>query len=454
MKKNIDLTTGSPFKKIFLFSLPMAFGLMLQNLYSLGDSLIVSLSRGPDAVTGVNLTESLSFLVLGFGSGIAAGFGIILSRYVGAKDPEKMRRSFAMSIMLTVFVSAIITPTTIALSKPLLTLMNTNEAFFDYSERYITAIFGGFTFIMFYNLTAQILRALGDGTTPLIILVIAATLNIALDSILFLTDWGVEWAGWATAISQAVSSLVGFIVIFKKHTVLRLKKSDFKFDFRFAKLHLFTGLPMGFQFTITAIGCIIQQRAWNSLSNPDYVKAQSTGSKIDNVFNSLLMGSANAMSIYSGQNLGANDLERIRKGNLAGLAVGLIYSAIAYAIILPVCIPFGRLLLGDADEQIYGWIFRYTLTQSSFYFVLYVLMMFRQSLQGLGYGLLTVFGGITELVMRFFAATFLATEFGFEGACFSNPCAWLGGAVFFTISYIVVISKLKKKSLTGKIFSE
>jgi len=452
MNKNVDMTTGSPFKKIFLFSIPMAFGLMLQNLYSLGDSLIVSLSRGTNAVTGVNLTESLSFLILGFGSGIASGFGIVLSQYVGAKDEEKMRKSFATSILLTILISVVMTVITVLLARPLLLLLNTNAEFIDYSVKYITAIFAGFGFIMFYNLSAQILRALGDGTTPLIILIIAATLNILLDSLLFVTDWDVDWAGWATVISQAISAAVGFIIIYKKHPVLRLKKSDFALKPSFAWRHLSTGLPMGFQFTITAIGCMIQQRAWNSLNNNDYAKAQATGSKIDNVFNSLLMGSANAIAVYTGQNYGANDIERVKKGVNSALLVGGIYSVIAYASILPLCVPFSRLLLKGADEEVYSLIFRYTLTQSSFYYVLYILMMYRMCLQSLGHSGLTIFGGLTELVMRFLAATLLAANFGFPGACFSNPCAWLGGAVFFAICYFVVINKLDKQSKTGTVF--
>ena len=452
MKKTVDMTTGSPFKKILLFSIPLAFGLMLQNLYSLGDSLIVSLSRGENAVTGLNVTEPLSFLILGFGSGIAAGFGIVLSQYVGAKNEEKMRQSFAASILLTIIISVIITACTVVLAPTLLKLMNTNAEFFDYSVQYITAIFGGFGFIMFYNLAAQILRALGDGTTPLIILVIAATINLLLDSLLFITDLSVAWAGWATVISQAISALIGFIIILKKYRVLRLKKEDFRFSARFAWKHLAVGLPMGFQFTITAIGTMIQQRAFNSLSDSGYAKAQSTGSKIDNVFNSLLMGASNTMAVYTGQNFGANDLDRIKKGSRASLLVGLIYSLVACVAIVPLCVPFGRILLKGADEEIYQRIFRYILTQSSFYYVLFILMAFRQSLQSMSYSALTIFGGVTELVMRFFAAVILAENFGFAGACFSNPCAWMGGAIFFAVSYLIVMKKLEKRHANGEIF--
>ena len=140
MQKNVDMTTGSSFKKILLFSLPTALGLMLQNLYTLGDTLIVSLSRGKEAATGVNLTESLSFLILGFGSGIAAGFGIVLSQYVGAKDQNGIKKSFATSITLGLIIGAIVTVVTVLSAGGLLTLMKTNELYYDYSLQYISAI--------------------------------------------------------------------------------------------------------------------------------------------------------------------------------------------------------------------------------------------------------------------------------------------------------------------------
>ena len=448
MKKNVDMTTGSSFKKILAFSIPTALGLMLQNLYSLGDTLIVSLSRGKEAATGVNLTESLSFLILGFGSGIAAGFGIVLSQFVGAKDENGMKKSLAASITLSAVIGVIITVLTVIFAGPLLTLMKTDGLYYDFSLKYITAIFAGFMFNLFYNLAAQIMRALGDSKTPLIILVLAATINILLDSALFITNWSVAWAGWATVISQAISATIGFILILKKYPELRLKRTDFKFSAKLAIYHLTTGLPMGFQFTVTAIGCMIQQSAFNALPDPRYAMAQSTGSKIDNVFNSLLMGAANTMAVYTGQNYGAKKIDRIKKGMLAGMASGLIYTAVATAAAIPLCVPFAKFLLKGAENVVYDWVFRYITTQACFYYVLYILMMFRQCLQGLGYSVLTIFGGVTELVFRYIAAITLAVNFGYAGACFSNPLAWTGGAAFFVISYFAVIKKTEKKLLS------
>ena len=289
------------------------------------------------------------------------------------------------------------------------------------------------------------MRALGDSKTPLVILILSATLNILLDSLLFVTDMSVAWAGYATVISQAISAAVGFVLLLKKFPVLKLKREDFKISFKTAWLHLATGLPMGFQFTITAIGCMIQQSAFNALPDPKYAMAQSTGSKIDNVFNSLLMGAANTMAVYVGQNFGAKRLDRIRRGSFAGMASGAIYTAVATAAAIPLCIPCAKFLLKDAGDEIYGLVLQYITVQSLCYYLLYLLIMFRQCMQGMGYSALTIFGGVTELVFRYIAAVLLAENFGYDGACLSNPLAWFGGMAFFVTAFFAVLKKEEKK---------
>ncbi|MBR3864285.1 MAG: polysaccharide biosynthesis C-terminal domain-containing protein [Clostridia bacterium] len=454
MAKNIDMTTGSPFKKIFLFALPVAIGYVLQNFYSLGDSIIVSLARGENAVTGINITSSLIFLVNGFAQGMSAGFGIVLSQFVGAKNQDKMRQSIATSLLLTFFISVLLSISFFLLAPTILKVLNTNELFYDYALSYIRIIFAGILFMGIYNLADQILRALGDSKSPLIILIICSTLNLILNSLLFITDLSVAWAGWATIISQAISAGVGFIIIFKKFKELKLKKSDFKIDFNFIFRHLATGLPMAFQFTITAVSCMIQQKAFNSLPNPDFAKAQGTGSKLDNLFSAALFGASNAMAIYCGQNYGANKLDRIKSGVKCSYLVGLIFTAFCFILNLLLCKPLSKILLYGVTNDILKLIFQYTFIQSLFYYSLYVLLSLRQSLQGMGYSSLTLVGGTIELIMRCLAAFVLANLFGYNGACFSNVLAWVGGMITFMICYYAVIKKLQTKAMNGNIFIE
>lgn len=352
MKKVIDMTTGSPYKCILKFTVPIVLSLMLQNLYSLGDSLIVSLSRGGAAATGVNITAALSFLVLGFGQGIAAGFGIVLSQFVGAKDEVQMRKSLATSLVLGTTIALILTVLSVSFARSILVLMKTDEAYLDYSHDYIRAIFCGIVFTMLYNLSDQVMRAMGDSNTPLFILILCAVLNVGLNSLLFvIEELPVGWAGWATIISQGISAAVGFIIIFKRFKNLRLSKEDFKLNPNFCKKHLTMGLPMAFQFMITAISCMIQQTAFNSLG-PVPSKAQGTANKVDNIFSSIPIGCGNAMATYCGQNFGAKRLDRIRSGIRADLLIGLAFCSVACIMGVTLSAPLARILLSDATEEV------------------------------------------------------------------------------------------------------
>ncbi len=453
MAKNTDMTTGSPFKKIFFFALPLALGHLLQTLYALGDTLIVSLARGENAVTGINVTGSLIFLVNGFAQGLTAGFGIKLSQFVGAKKHDEMKKSVATSLMLTLYCSLFLTVLFVVLAPTILTLMKTNEQFMDYAVPYIRSIFAGILFTSLYNLSAHFMRAMGDGKTPLIILIICAVLNIGLNSLLFITDLPTSWAGWATIISQAISAIVGFIILFKKYDVLKFKKSYLKLNASFSLKHLSIGLPMAFQSTITAISCMVQQVAFNQLPDPAYVMAQTTASKIDNVFSSFLFGSTATMGVYCGQNYGANNLDRIKKGVKASYLMGLIFTTLSMSLNILLCRPLARILLYGADDRVIDLIFTYILIQSTFYYALCLLLYTRESLQGLGKSSLTLLGGFTELFMRCFACFVLAEHFGYVGACCSNSLAWFGAMVCFLICFKVVIKKMEKQSKTSSIFN-
>ncbi len=455
MKKAIDMTVGSPFKNLLIFAIPIAISFMLQQLYSLGDALIVSLSRGADAATGINVTGSITFLVLGFSQGISAGFGIVLSQFVGAKDEEKMHKSLATSIVSGIAVAVILSLTALIFTRPLLVLLQTNEKFIEYANDYLITIFAGLTFSMLYNMSDQFMRAMGDSRTPLIILLLCAVLNLGLNSLLFVVDsFGVEWAGWATVISQGISAVIGFFIIFKKFKVLRLKKSDFKFSARFALQHFAVGIPMAVQFMITASGCMFQQRAFNMLPDDRCAIAQGMASKIDNIFGAILNGAGTAMATYAGQNYGAKNYLRIKKGFYAALLSGLIFTAVSVFGCLVTALPFSKVLLPGADEETFSYVKQYIIIQSAFYYALYLIYMIRPCIQAMGRGDLAVIGGIIEFAVRTIVSFTIAVYFGFTGACFSNVLAWLGAAVYLVVIFYIVINGLiKKQAEMNEIFN-
>lgn len=443
MKKNIDMTVGSPFKIILFFTLPLVCNYVLQQLYALADSMIVALTLNKDAVTGVNLTGSLSFLVLGFASGCSAGFGTLLAQYVGAKDEEKMRKSFFSFIFLTAVIAFILTLIAVPSARSVLILLQTNEQYLDYSTVYIQAIFAGIIFTMFYNLASQVLLAMGDSKSPLIILIVSAILNICLNCLLFITDWTVAWAGWATVISQGIAALVGFIVLLKKFPILKPKKTDMKITASFAGKHLAMGLPMAFQFSITAIGCMIQQRAFN-LFPPEIAMGQSTGSKINAVADTGILAALGAtMATYCGQNYGAKRFDRLRKGVVAGFAVGgiLVFVSIVGVFI---CTPFvAKLLLPNASEAVYSYVQTYTTINSLFFPFLLLVYFFRNALQGIGKSVVASFGGVIELLARTVCAFTLA-KISFPLASLSNPSAWITAGLFFIIMYLYYLKSMMK----------
>ena len=443
MKKSVDMTIGSPIKNIFWFMLPIVCNYVLQQFYSLADSTIVALALGKEAVTGVNLTGSLTFLVIGFSQGCSGGFGVLLSQFVGAKDENKIKKSFAVSILLTLVIATILTTVSLTFSRKLLVLLETNELYINHSNAYIRTIFAGIVFTMFYNLASQVLLAFGDSKSPLVILIISAVLNIGLNSLLFVTDMTVAWAGWATVISQGIAALVGFIIIFKKIPVLRLKREDFSFSARFAFTHLGMGLPMAFQFSITAIGCMIQQRAFN-LFPPEYAMAQSTGSKINGIFDAgVLSAFGTAFGTYCGQNYGAKRIDRIEQGVKAGFAVGGILTLVSMAAALGICYPMSYVLLPNATNEVYSYVFTYILINSSMYVFLMLIFFFRHALQGTGKSMTAAFGGVVELIARTFCAFTLA-KISFQWACFSNPLAWITAGLFLMISFLIYLKKEKK----------
>ncbi len=451
-----DLTKGNPYKLILLFTLPVFVGCVFQQLYNMIDYIIVGNTVNADAFTGVGLTNPVCFLILGFANGLTAGFSVCVAQRFGAGDEGGVRRAVGMSFLLCVMVSAVITAVAVPLTAPLLTLMQTPEKYFDYAYWYLFIVFCGTAATVFYNITAGVLRAVGDSVAPLVFLVISVAINIGLD-FAFIVGFGMHYTGaaLATVISQAISGALCLVYMLVRYPVLRLKKSDFKWDLRLAKGHFAVGLPMALQFSITAIGCIVQQTAFNGLDEkfPGMVTAFAAASKIDNIANQSFNALGTAMATYAGQNCGAGRMDRVRKG----VFVGMVYVALSAAFGVAFCMglyePLMKLFLNTEnsadlalhidDVMRYGR--RYLACQSGCYLLLGAIFVFRNTLQGIGKSAVTTLAGVTELVGRVVAALVFVRVWGFYGACFSNPIAWLAADLFLIATYVVVMKKMRKK---------
>lgn len=449
-----DLTKGNPFKLIFMFALPVFLGCVFQQLYNMADTIIVGRTVGADALTGVGLTGAITFLVLGFVNGLTTGFGVKIAQRFGAGDKDEMRKAIAMSLMLGGLITVILTAVVVPCTAPLLRLMNTPAQYFDYAKCYLLVIFAGIGASVVYNLGANVLRAVGDSRTPLFFLVGAAVLNVGLDFV-FILGFKMHYCGaaLATVLSQLLSGVACFVYMFARYKELRLSREDFSLQLRLAGGLLGMGLPMALQFSITAIGSILQQTALNGLDEtyPGAVTAYVAASKIDAFASQTMVAIGAAMATYVGQNTGAGQYRRVKKG----IAVGMVYVAVSavvgFAFCVGLCEPLMRLFLksessetvGRYYSEIMGYGLRFLLCQSGCYPLLGTIYVFRNTLQGMGKSGVTMFAGVTELAGRALTAFVFVKLWGYTGVCISNPTAWLFADIFLLVTFFVC-NALKK----------
>ena len=438
-----DMTKGSPTKLILSFSLPVLLGNVVQQLYSIVDTIIVGQCLGTDALAAVGTTGPLNFLILGFVIGVTGGIAVIAAQRFGAKDEDGLKKSVAMSIMLSLGLTILMTLLSIVLTKPLMRLINTPDEIIKDAYSYIIVIFIGIFATVLYNMIACLLRALGDSKTPLIFLVISSLLNIGLDYLFILPfGWGIAGAAWATVISQFISGILCLFYVKKKYPILHVRKSDFQWNTSFAWKHLRIGLPMAFQFSITAIGCIILQGALN-LFGKDTIAGFTAANKVESLVALPASAFGVTMANYAGQNLGANRIDRIKEGVLKSTYLTLIFSVISIVIVYTLAKPI--LMLFDIKDNTTPMkdALTYLKLTSLFYPALSLLFIHRNVLQGIGRSFMPLMAGVFELVARAIIAFVLPGLIGYAGVCLAGPAAWLAAAIPLAISYVVIIKQVE-----------
>lgn len=447
-----DLTSGNPLKVILLFTLPLVLGNLFQQFYALADTIIVGRYCGVSALASVGSTGSLNYLILGFVIGVCNGFAIPIAQLFGARDYRDLRRHVANAAWLCLGSSAVLTVLTVAFTRSMLVLMQTPEDILDGAATYIGWIFAGIPFIFLYNMVAGIMRALGDSKTPLFFLILTSALNIGLD-LLFVIPlrMGILGAALATDISQAISGVVSFIFLCRKFTVLAMEKGDARPDRRVCYRLLGIGLPMGLQCSITAIGSVIVQWAVNMLGSTA-VAAVTAASKTMNLLTVSLESVGTAMATYAGQNLGAARMDRVRKGVHSALLIATVY-----ALASPVILHFGDvtimgLFLDTATEvQIVEMGRQYLFWNSVFFIPLGALIVWRYSIQGLGFSTLAMMAGVAEMVARTLVAIALVPVLGYFGAELANPTAWIAACLFLYPAYRWTCHQLENRLLAAKL---
>lgn len=442
-----DMTTGSPGKIIFNFTMPIFVGNIFQQFYNMADTVIVGKFVGNAALAAVGACGTLAFLIIGFLQGVTAGFTVVTAQHYGAGNMKAMRKSVASGAVLTLIVSLILTVLSMVSMSKVLHLMNTPSDMYGEAYGYIMVLCGGIIAQALYNYLASVLRALGDSKRPLYFLVIAALLNIVLDLVFIIVfRLGAAGAAYATVIAQGISGILCLIYIAKLVPTLHLHKEDWEMDRSLIGWQLKIGLPMAFQYSITAIGTIVVQSCLNILGSTA-AAGFAAASKIEQVFTQAYVALGTTMATYCAQNMGAGKYTRIRKGFRSATLIGFIYAIVTGAIIF-----FGGkymtiFFVSENLDQIMSYVDIYLRCVSVSFLPLVIVNLYRNGIQGMGYGLLPMTAGIAELVGRSGAAL-IASHFGsYMGICLASPAAWVLAGTLLIVMYFKIMKGKKDREI-------
>ncbi len=440
-----DMTQGSPMKLIVAFFIPLMLGMLFQQFYSMMDTIIVGKFLGVRSLAAVGSTGSINFMIIGFCMGICNGFAIPVAQQFGAKNYRQLRKYVANGVFLAAVFAAAMTTGVCLLCKNILRWMRTPDDIMQGAYNYIFIIFLGIPVIYLYNLLSGFIRSLGDSKSPLMFLIVSSLLNIGLDLLLIINfKMGVAGAAWATVISQGISGVLCLIYIRKKYEILNLSREEWKIDGGCIKTLCNMGIPMGLQYSITAIGSVILQTSVNTLGSMA-VASVTAANKVGMFFCCPFDAMGSTMSTYAGQNLGAGQLKRVTKGVLSCCLIGLVYAAAAFLVLFLFSTNLALLFLNADETAILGNVRLYLLIGSAFYFPLALVNIIRFTIQGLGYSKLAVVAGICEMAARAGVGAFLVPAAGYIGACFASPLAWIFADLFLIPAYIYVIKALQQK---------
>lgn len=442
-----SMTEGKPFQLILQFSLPLLAGNLLQQTYNIIDAAIVGRSLGTDALASVGASSSVQFLVLGFCIGICCGFGIPIAQKFGAGDYERMRSYMFHAMILSAVAAVILTSVCTVLCSFILHILSTPDEIYSGAYQYLFIIFLGIPFTILYNLLSSILRAVGDSRTPFLFLAFSTILNIILDLFCILVlKWGVAGAAVATITAQAISGILCMFYINRRVDILHVSRSDCQFRGNAVKILLSMGVPMGLQYSITAIGSMVMQSANNGLGSV-YVSGFTAGMRIKQFLLCPFDAIATAVSVFCGQNLGAGKSDRIRQGFREGLAIAVFYGLFAGAVLIFGGRTLSMLFVSESAPDVLDASARYLCCLGFFFWCLGILNVCRMSTQGLGYSGRVVFSGVAEMIARIFVSLGFVSRYGFWAICFADQTAWICACCYIVPTCLICFRKISGRSV-------
>ena len=440
-----DMTNGSPSKHILGFAVPMLFGMLFQQFYNLVDTIIVGKTLGVEALAGVGATGSINFMIIGFCMGVCNGFVIPVAQCFGAKKPADLRKYVFNGYICSIVFAIVLTLASVIFCRRILIVMNTPADIIDHAYNYIVVIFIGIPTVFLYNMVSGVIRSLGDSKTPVVFLVLSSIINVVLDFFLILVcKMGVAGAGWATVTSQLISGLTCLIYMYKKYDILKGDKSERVLDRRFITNLCMNGVPMGLQYSITAIGSTILQAAVNTLGST-YVAAMTAGSKMFNFTCCPFDALGSTMATYAGQNVGAAKIKRLGQGVRSAMIIGSVYSVLSLIALYFTTDYIALLFVNASETTIIALTRQFILASACFYIPLTGVNVVRFCIQGMGFSVFAISAGILEMIGRAFSAIILIPSIGFMGACLASPIAWIAADAFLFPAFIHCAKKLNAR---------
>lgn len=419
-----DLTKGKPIRLILLFAVPLFVGQLFQLFYSLADTRIVGQTLGDEALAAVGATTTLSDMLLSFLNGLTNGFAIVIATCFGAKDERQMKKAMGGTILLGSCCAVVLSGLCLLNMSGLLKLLNISPELFAAARGYIGIVIAGLLAATLYNICAAMLRAIGDSFTPLLFLILAAFLNIAMDyGFILCLHTGVEGAAYATVIAQAVSAFLCFLYMRRKYPQLTLKKEDFKPDMVLYKKLFGAGLSMGFMTSLVGVGTMALQTSINTFGT-DIIVAHTAARKISSIYMLPFSVMGTTLATYCGQNLGAGKYSRIRQGIRDTVLVTFVWCTGVIISAYTVAPWLIRTVTATQKKDIIDTASLYLRVNTPFYYVPTVICLFRNSMQGFGDNRTPVISSSFEMIGKVLIALLLAPAIGYYGIIVAEPIVW------------------------------
>lgn len=443
-----DMTKGRELPLLLKFSIPMLFGNIFQQLYNLVDSIIVGQFVGANALGAVGATGSSTFLLFSLCNGLSIGIGILIAQYFGANNTENVKKSIANAIYVVVVSGVIMSLLGVIVTRPVLELLKTPAAIIEDSVTYMRIACAGTIAVIGYNAMASILRALGDSKTPLIFLVIASVINVILDlTFIICFQMGVAGAAIATIISQAISTIGCIIFAVARNPYFKLEKEHLKVDSKIISKSIKIGIPVAFQNSLIAFSCIVLQGVVNTFGET-IVTVYTTSNRIEQLVQQPYNSLGAAVSTFTGQNMGADKIDRVKRGYRISVVIVVIISAIMFVFMQ----LFGGnvISLFTGEQEIVRLGSKALKITSCFYFGLGMIYVSRALLNGAGDAIASMINGFVEVIGRVFFPVILIHVFsvGYLGVWYTTGLTWTITGLTVFIRYLQ--GKWKQKSLVHR----